>query len=149
LAVNDTETYRSQRSGFEAGRQMAYVEFDKSVLTISGAGLALSISFIRAVIPPAAGGLMPILYASWSLYALSMIATLLSFPLGQAAFDREIKLLDDYYKRHDHNATIASNRYADAVKWLNWSSCAALIAAIVTTVYFAIFSGARGSGLWL
>ncbi|HLG58128.1 MAG TPA: hypothetical protein VI485_22465 [Vicinamibacterales bacterium] len=140
MAVPDAQVYRHHRTGLEGGRRSAYIEFDKAVLALSAGGLALSISFIGELVPSTPPSVLPVLYSSWLLYAICMMSTLLSFLFSQAAFDRELQLIDDHYLRFDNRVHDATNRPAAVVKWLNYVSCAALMVAVALTVVFASFS---------
>jgi hypothetical protein len=137
LIPAEEDNYRRGRTNLELGRRTAYVEFDKAVLALSGGGLAVSISFIRDLVPNAAPSSLTILWVSWLLYASSMTFTLFSFLFSQWAFDRELTLMDAHFLSGDKEALRRPNRYAAAVRWLNYASCTALTTAIALTVVFA------------
>lgn len=129
--------YERYRDDLVTGRRGAHQEYDRSVLSVAGAGLGLSIAFIKDIVPIAAASAVPILYLSWWLFAAAMVSVLVSFLTGQRAFDRQIRLADDYYSGRDPAAYDAPNRFAVATRILNLVSCVALVLAIVCTVSFA------------
>jgi hypothetical protein len=113
------------------------------VLSVAGAGLGLSIAFIKDVVPFGDALFLPLLYVSWWLFAIAMVSVLFSFLTGQRAFDRQLYLADEYYIGRNPSAFDAPNQYAAATRLLNLASCLTLVFAIVLTVLFVSLNLSR------
>jgi hypothetical protein len=137
---SEAENYKSYRESLVLGRRAAHHEYDKAVLALSGAGLVLSITFIKDVVPIDRVVDLPILYVSWWLFAVSMVSTVISFLVGQLAFDYQIRLTDEYYVNKDEAAYSRRNTFALATRCLNVISCTGLVSALLLTVLFASFN---------
>ena len=57
----------------------SYAEFDRAILTLSSALLALSIAFVKDIVPIEQISLPGLLVASWILFGVSILSTLTSF----------------------------------------------------------------------
>lgn len=111
--------------------------FDKSVLTLSSAGLGLSLTFLKdfgvtSVSSPWA------LYASWSAFVLATLCTMVSFLVSMKAQHCQLLLAERAYMKGDASAFDAPNRWNTVTVWLNRVSAPCFIAALVMTTYFVI-----------
>ncbi len=113
--------------------------FDKSVLTYSSAGLALSLGFLKDFVPMQNAICPSFLYFSWAFFVLAIVTTMASFLISQLGIDEQIKRIHRYYIEGDISAINENNKYSD---WTKYSAYAAggtfLIALILTTVFVAI-----------
>jgi hypothetical protein len=93
------QAYLEHRKMLAASRQSAFDAFDRAVLTLSSAMLALSMSFIRDI----ANGLMlqELLYCSWLSFFGAIVCTLMSFVESQRSMDLQEQIANDYYVRED------------------------------------------------
>ena len=65
-------------------RQRANSEnFDKSILSLSSAGLGLTISFISNIVDLSSAVYLFLLYITWILFGVSIINTIVSFLVSQ------------------------------------------------------------------
>lgn len=78
--------------------------YDKAILTLSSAFLALSLTFIKDVL--GAGPVRDVwtLYASWMVFAAAIICTVASFRVSDAALNVQVDLIERYYQGRDEAA---------------------------------------------
>lgn len=119
-------------------REMASTDnFDKSVLTLSSAGLGLSISFLKDF-----GGqsvLWPwVLYGSWILFVAATLSTMLSFMSSVKALELAKHNAKHAYLEGDWAAFDAPNKWNKRTIGLNYSSALTFFFAFVFTIIFVI-----------
>ena len=119
-----------------ADRSKSYEAFDKAILTLSGGGLALSLTFINNIIPLATAKNIGVLIVSWVLFALSILITLTSFVSSQFALEKQRKLAEDYYLKNDEAAPTRPNIWNRTTRILNLISGLFFIVAVVLLLYF-------------
>jgi hypothetical protein len=82
-AKERTRVYERTRDDLSK-RQLSNAEnLDKSVLTYSGAGLALSLGFLKDFIPIREAKLPWALYGSWIAFTAAMVLVVLSYVFSQ------------------------------------------------------------------
>lgn len=128
--------YAQYRQHLLEGRRLSFQQFDKAVLTLSGGGLGLSLTFIDRVVPLSTATHKWILALAWGLFAVSVMSTLISFITSQFAFDRELMLSEDYYMHDNEEALTQLNRPATLTKAINVISAASFLLAVMCLVYF-------------
>jgi len=131
------DVYRQICDQIEAGRRSGSEEYDKAILTLSSGFLALSIAFVKDVVPLTHVIWMPALIASWVLFAVSVLSTLISFVVSQHAYDVQKQNLDDYFLHNIEDACHRPNQLTTATTALNYLSGLCFIAAVVLTIVFA------------
>lgn len=120
-------------------REVASAEsFDKAVLTLSTAGLGLSIAFVKDFVPLSAMILPQILYIAWVLFLTAAVGTLLSFLTSQRAQQRQRELARLAYLHNDAAAFDAPNVWAQWTGRLGLICGGAFILALMHTTVFAI-----------
>ena len=126
------ELYERQLSNSES--------FDKSILSLSSAGLVISISFIKDIVPiELASGLL-YLKMSWVLFCAAIISTILSLMSSQLGIDKQLTIAREYYIEKNDDAISKKNIYSKITNWLNWSSGTAFVCSILLMVIFAMFN---------
>ena len=68
--------------------------YDKAVMTLSGGTLAISLTFIKDVVPTPQAGTTWLLFAAWEFLALSITAILASMLTSQWALRKAIDQVD-------------------------------------------------------
>jgi hypothetical protein len=86
-----TQEYRTH---LVEARQKAFEDFDKTVLTLSGGALAVSIAFIKDLLGSGPLYAKTFLLTSWSCWAASLLTVLVSHYLSQLTLNRAIKEID-------------------------------------------------------
>ena len=137
-------TYASERAEL-LKRQSANADaYDRAVLTLSGGVLALSLSFIKDILPIGSIGWMGVLYASWVFLTLAALITVISFQVSNSALTREMEQIRRYYLEKDDSA-LRRTALALWVDRLNIASGVAFVGGVILTVTFVFlnFSEAR------
>ncbi len=109
---------------------------DKAILSFSSAGLALSLSLIRFVVPIEKIENFTLLYWVWSLFGGAVILTILSFSFSQYALKKELKSSEDYYLNGNENYIPKYIKYIE--KFFAIIPTLLFVGAIICIVVFAI-----------
>ncbi|OWR04067.1 hypothetical protein CDO81_10110 [Roseateles puraquae] len=119
-------------------RQVSASEnFDKSVLTLSTSGLAVSLAFLKDFIPIGQALSAWMLYASWGLLTAATVITMLSFLASMRAQEFQQAIAEGHYRRGE--AHDKPNPWDQFVIWMNRASGASFIAGVsLTTLFVAI-----------
>lgn len=120
--------------------------FDKSVLTLSSAGLGLSLTFLKDFIALSSATTKWALYGSWVAFTLATVGTMLSFICSGRAQRLQLKAAEDYYICGNESALTRTNKWARFNAALNGLACVAFILALILTVIF-IWSNVEGDRL--
>ena len=121
--------------------------FDKSILTFSSAGLALSIGFLRDFVPIQAATAAWTLYGSWTLFTFATCSTMISFLASSRALAFQKELAHRYYIDSDESASDSANPWDKWTQYLNLVSGAAFMLAMVLSVIFISVNLAQGSSM--
>ena len=118
-------------------RDLSNVEnLDKAILSLSSAGLGLSLVFIRNVVKLSEATYVWILHISWLMFVLAITSTLLSYLFGQRALDRQREFNEKYYLDGDENAGQHTSFASRITRLLSYVSVFTYIAAIACTALF-------------
>ena len=118
-------------------RDLSNVEnLDKAILSLSSAGLGLSLVFIRNVVPLKDASYISLLHLSWFMFVLAIISTLSSYLFGQSALDKQRKLNEMYYLDGDEDAGLRKPFASKITRVLSYISVFAYIGAVALTALF-------------
>jgi hypothetical protein len=112
------------------------VILDTSLLSYSVAGLGLSLSLLKDLVPLEVAVAVWALWLSWWLFVGTVIFTVLSFLVSQKGIKRQLDLDRRYYVGCEDGAADEKNRYATATDYLNCASGVCFIFAILLTTLF-------------
>ena len=115
---------------------------DRSVLSCSTASLGFSLAFLKDVIHLSEAKFSCLLYLSWLLFCLAIVATLFSFFTSQKAIDAQLSLAERYFIENDASAFSVRTKTAKLTEYLNTLGSILLVTGIVITCIFV------GSNLW-
>lgn len=130
------ELYKRQLSNSEA--------YDRAILSLSSAGLAISLTFIKFIVPLEKADYLIVLKASWVLFLLSVVATLISFLIGNKGISTQLKYAEQYYVEAKAKAFNKFNNYAYLNSSLNYVSGALFLVALTCVVSFVILNISHG-----
>lgn len=133
----DRKLYADMRAEILKRELAGADNFDKSVLTLSSAGLGLSLTFLRDFGATSVSSPWS-LYVSWSAFVLATLCTMISFLVSMKAQHLQLLLAERGYIRGDAAAFEAPNRWNAMTVWLNRASGLCFVAALVLTTYFVI-----------
>lgn len=97
----DWDTYRETRTRFDEQRVSQINAFDKATLTISTSAIGFSVILLTALSTLKPVTDLKLLVMSWAAFAIVILANLISYLLGAAAFQKEIESLDDAMRTGD------------------------------------------------
>jgi hypothetical protein len=118
-------------------RDLSNVEnLDKAILSLSSAGLGLSLVFIRNVVELKEASHVLLLHVSWFMFVLAIISTLSSYLFGQCALDKQRELNEKYYLEGDENAGQRMPLASKITRYLSYVSVSTYIAAVSFTALF-------------
>ena len=129
--------YKEYVADLEKRELSAIESFDKSVLTLSSAGLGLSLSFLKdfvgsEVIWPWA------LYGSWIMFTLATVSTMLSFQSSGKAQKHQKEIAKRGYLDGDDAAFDEVNFWNRCTIWINRAVAVFFFLALVLTSSFVI-----------
>ncbi|MCB1663768.1 MAG: hypothetical protein KDI20_14290 [Pseudomonadales bacterium] len=134
--MSDHELYRQYYEVIIA-RQLSNNEgFDKAILSLSSAGLALSLTFFRFVVPIDKAVSIHTLEISWYLFLAALISTILSFLTSQKALALELMFAEKYYLENDQNYEKKNNPASILTELLHRFSAFFFIGATISIVVF-------------
>src|SRR4051812_40324343 len=87
----DLQCFNDHKRQVWSDMQAGSDEFDRGLLTLSSGALALSLAFIKDVVPFAKSVHIPLLFISWISFALCIIVTLASFRFSVIAQERHLE----------------------------------------------------------
>lgn len=123
------EIYRNQL--LEAEQKIGE-GYDKTLITLSGGALAISIAFINDVVGTNSISNGEFLAVAWSSWALSLTSLLLAFYFGGHAYRHAIETLDS----NKLNSNNPGGKYSTLTKWLNAVGGLSFLVGVVTFLYF-------------
>ena len=118
-------------------RDLSNVEnLDKAILSLSSAGLGLSLVFIKNVVELSKANHVWVLYGSWLMFVLAITSTLLSYLFGQRALDRQREFNEKYFLEGDEDAGQQKSFASRVTLFLSYVSVFTYIAAVSGTALF-------------
>ncbi|SFR94647.1 hypothetical protein SAMN05216570_1024 [Dyella sp. OK004] len=111
-------------------------KYDNTILAYSTGALALSITFIKELVPLATAHDLWTIKTSWVLFATSMLLMLLSFPIASEANRQSTEFAHKYFIERDNNYHNKQGAAAKTLKWLNLAAGLAFFAACSFTIAF-------------
>ena len=112
--------------------------FDKYLITFSTGALALSLSFIKDIVPLKDAIWIPLLIVSWVAFILAALVTLISFRFSLSALERMVPVLHDYYlngkpEAYDKHMDDLRTR---AIDWCAWGGLILFVLGLICTMIF-------------
>ena len=118
-------------------RDLSNVEnLDKAILSLSSAGLGLSLVFIKNVVELSKANHVWVLYGSWLMFVLAITSTLLSYLFGQRALHRQREFNEKYFLEGDEDAGQQKSFASRVTLFLSYVSVFTYIAAVSGTALF-------------
>jgi hypothetical protein len=122
--------------------------FDKYLITFSTGALALSLSFIKDIVPLKDAIWIPLLISSWIAFVLAVLVTLISFRLSHSALERMFYVINDYYL---HDKSDAFDKHMDdprtkAMDWCAWGGLFLFVLGLTCTMIFASVNVLKPNG---
>ena len=135
-STNDDLYARLEAALFE--RDLSNSEtYDKSILMYATGALALSLSFIKDIVPLKDAIYLGFLEASWLFWICSIFSVLASFVLALKASELQRDLAYRYYHQNDEAAFTTKNKWISYVKRTNIASGSVFVLGALSTMLFA------------
>lgn len=142
--MTDDEVRRRQFAEARAEIQECHVAnaqaFDKAILTLSSAFLALSIGFVQDFVPLNLAVYLWLLVVSWIALTGSILFTMVSFLLGQKAALIQLEHAVQYYLNEKSEYLNKPNRATQAAKCTDRVSAVLFGLAVVATLAFVLLN---------
>lgn len=136
----DREAYNSFRDEL-LKRQLSNTEnYDKSILTLSSSGLAISLTFFKFVVPLEGADFVWLIKASWICFLVSIIISLVAYLVSNRAITKQLSIAESYYIDGNHSAPSQKNLWSKLNDWLNRIVGLIFGVAITAVVLFVILN---------
>lgn len=117
-------------------RQLSSSEnFDKSILTLSSGGLAVSLGFLKDFLPIDQSAWSWTLYTSWFALTMATVVTMLSFLASARAQEYQQSAAQAYYLEQD-SSKLGGNPWDKVVIWMNRAAGVGFISGVILTTLF-------------
>jgi len=127
--------YLDERRLLVEGEVQVAARFDKSILTLSGGALLLSMTFIKHIVSGSPKDTWALIVA-WISLGTAIAVMLISLLTSQKAYQQQRDILDKQFG--DSNGGSECNCWACGTKWLNRISITLFLVAIIFLGYFTI-----------
>ena len=118
--------------------------FDRSILTLSSAGLGISLVFLDKLINISNAQFKLLLYLSWILFVLTIITTLVSYIMGQKGIKVQLNFAEKYYLDEDESYLLKKNKYQKFVDVYAYFTISFFISAIIFLMIFIFINIPKG-----
>lgn len=109
---------------------------DKSILTYSASGLALSLGFLKDFVHISIAACSWLLYSSWCLFVLAVVTTLFSYLTSQLAQRRQLEISYSYNIELNDSALTATNFAASATQIATYLAAGFFVLALSASTSF-------------
>lgn len=122
-------------------RQLSNNEnYDKAIISLSSAGLALSLTAIKFVVPLDVAEHLWLIKLSWILFLITIICSIVAYQIGNKAISRQMIIAENYYINGLISSQTEKNAYSKINSILNNVTGIVFIAAISLVICFVIFN---------
>lgn len=111
-------------------------KYDNTILTYSTGTLALSLTFIKDIVPLASAHSIGALKASWACLAFSLLVILVSFHIGQTANRKRVEFAREYYIDKIESSLNKKDWAEKSLAWLNLVAGSAFFVGVLLTTAF-------------
>jgi hypothetical protein len=111
--------------------------YDRSLLTLSSGALAVSLAFIKDIVPLKQAVWMPLLYISWIAFAACIVVTVFSFRLSILAQKKQLPHLWAFYMERKQEYFDKKSHASTALAVATDLAGALFVVGLVSTVVFA------------
>ncbi|WP_233470955.1 hypothetical protein [Paraburkholderia caribensis] len=132
-----TRIHERERDNLAKLRISNAENLDKSVLTYSGAGLGLSLGFLKDFIPIGEAKLAWALYGSWFAFTVAMLLVIASYVVSQRAIEIQFERAERYYETGEEDVRNECTKIERVAKHLNgWIYALAFAIGLFLTILF-------------
>jgi len=139
----DDQVYLDHRKSLEQLANDQLKTFDRSILTLSGGALGLSLTFLDNLIGPGTPRHPYMLGTAWAAYVVAIICNVLSYHTSWFDMQRELKKWDDCYTTGT-GYRCGGNRFRTLTLVLNYASLGGFIVGTVLLIWFCCLNFLAG-----
>jgi preprotein translocase subunit SecG len=122
-------------------RQLSNTEnYDKAILTLSSAGLAISLTFIKDIVPLEKADFLFLIKFGWVCFLISIVVSIIAYLMSNKAIDVEMDKAEKYYVNGDESAFSKKNHFSTINNILNRFTGLSFVVAIIAIVMFVILN---------
>jgi hypothetical protein len=114
--------------------------YDKNILTLSSAGLAISLTVFKDIAPHDQTAYMWLLYSAWIFFGCAILATIFSFSISNAALRAELEIAHKYYIEEDESVFGKVSLESKILNWVNRFSGGFFVLAIISVITFGVIT---------
>lgn len=129
------QTYIDERKSLVEGEAKSADQFDKTLVTLAGGALGVSLVFLEKIAPQPKPSSLIFLYFAWGGFVVSLLLILASFLTSQYAYRRQRRILEIRF--FDENED-TRNFWLRGTQWLNWSAIMVFIFGACMLVVFSV-----------
>jgi hypothetical protein len=119
--------------------------YDQGLLTLSSGGLALSIAFIKDIVPLQHATWLLLLYVSWIAFGLCILTTVVSFQIAIATQREHLENCWKFYIDRDDSYRDRQGKYSKLLRWCTITAGSLFVLALACTIVFAVENVGRYS----
>lgn len=114
--------------------------YDKNILTLSSAGLAISLTVFKDIAPQGQTAHIWLLYSAWVLFGCAILTTIFSFLISNAALRTELEIAHKYYIEEDESVFGKVSLISKVLSWVNRFSGVFFVLAIISVITFGVIN---------
>lgn len=114
--------------------------YDKHILTLSSAGLAISLTVFKDIAPQGQTAHIWLLYSAWVLFGCAILSTIFSFLISNAALRAELEIAHKYYIEEDESVFGKVSLISKVLSWVNRFSGIFFVLAISSVITFGVIN---------
>ena len=130
------EIYAETRRDLLARQLSNSQYFDQAILGLASGVLALSISFVKDVVPLQRAEHLWLLISAWVLLGGAILCTVVSFIVGQLGIAVQLDFAKKYYLEEQEDYLTKRNPYTGPTNGLNYGAGGLFVVGIVMLVVF-------------
>lgn len=134
------EKYRDELLKRQLSNSEAY---DKALLSLSSAGLALSLTVVQQLTPAPLQCSTGFIIASWIFFSVTILGVIASFLISNKAIAEQLKIAEDYYLNQNESARLRENCWAKINRGINIATGITFMLATLNVVIYAIINLAK------
>ena len=119
-------------------------QYDKYLLTLSGGGLAISLTLVKDIFGKSNLACPAVLIVSWAFFCISIVSTIASFITSQKSLRRQLSNYEVYVSTGDDAQLNISDPTEKLTNFLNYLSGSCFLIAVAATISFASINLERG-----
>ncbi len=114
--------------------------YDKAILTLSSSGLAISLTFIKDIVPLSQAEFLWLIKFGWIFFLISIVISLLAYITSNKAIDVEMDKAERFYDNGNEAARFEKNNFSIINKYLNYFTGLSFVVALIAIVMFVILN---------